>query len=124
MINFKFRPGMYFIGDVTSILLVKLHYPESKWGEQISIYAHSADTKINFEAVDFYGNDYILYPSSSVEPLSLEELIDMLEGMQINRDHPEGNMVMTLDGFPEAKSQFYPQLHDYYQEKRQSLGLD
>jgi hypothetical protein len=124
MIDFKFRPGMYFIGDVTSILLVKLHYPESKWGEQISIYAHSADTKINFEAVDFYGNEYILYPSSALEPLSLEELIDMLEGMQINRDHPEGNMVMTLDGFPEAKSHLYPQLHDYYQEKRQSLGLD
>ncbi len=115
---------MYFIGDVTSILLVKLHYPESKWGEQISIYAHSVDTKIIFEAVDFYGNEYMLYPSSAVEPLTLEELIDMLEGMQINRAHPEGNMVVTMDGIPEAKSQFYPQLHDYYLERRKSLGLD
>lgn len=124
MFDFKFRPSNYFVGDVTSILLVKLHYPESKWGEQISIYAHSMDNKIAFEAVDFYGNDYVLYPSSALEPLSLEELIDLLEGMQLNRDHPEGNMLLTLDGFPEAKSIFYPELHEYYQEKRANLGLD
>jgi hypothetical protein len=54
----------------------------------------------------------------------LEELIDLLEGMQLNRDHPEGNMLLTLDGFPEAKSIFYPELHEYYQEKRTNLGLD
>lgn len=124
MIDFKFRPGNYFIGDVTSVLLVKLHFPESKWGEQISIYAHSIDHKIVFEAVDFYGNDYMLYPSSSLETLSMEEVVDMLEGMQLNRDHPEGNMLLTLDGFPEAKSVFYPDLQDYYLEKRTALGLD
>lgn len=124
MIDFKFRPSNYFIGDVTSILLVKLHYPESKWGEQISIYAHSTEHKIAFEAVDFYGNDYILYPSSALEPLSLEEMVDMLEGMQLNQDHFEGNMLLTLDGSPEVKSLYYPELQNYYQEKRTDLGLD
>jgi hypothetical protein len=123
MVDFKFRPETYFSGGITSVLLVRLHYPESTWGEQISIYAHLLEGKIQFEVVDFYGNEYLLYPGSSWEPLTLEDLIYMIEGMQVNQDLLEGNMPLVLDGIPEAASDFYPELKEYFEDKRASFGL-
>ncbi|WP_026950740.1 hypothetical protein [Algoriphagus mannitolivorans] len=124
MYDFKFRPESYFSDGVTSILLVRLNFPESQWGEQISIYAHQLDGKIHYEVVDFYGNEYVLYPGSSWEPLSFDELTYLIEGMQVNQDLQEGNMAMVLDGIPEAESPFYPELKKYFEEKRKNFGLD
>ncbi len=124
MIDFKFRPESYFTGESTSVLLVRLSYPESKWGEQLSIYAHQIEGKIQFEAIDFYGNDYLIYPSSVDEELMLEELIYLLEGIQLNRDQEEGGMELILDGVPLAESSFYPDLEKYFKEKRKNYGLD
>jgi hypothetical protein len=123
MFDFKFTPETYFKDGVTSVLLVKLHYPESQWGEQISIYAHLVENKIQFEAVDFYGNDFILYPSSSYEPLNFDDLVYMLEGIQVNQDLNEGNIEITLYGIPEAESSFYPEIEKYFDEKRENAGL-
>ena len=124
MIDFKFRPESYFTEETTSVLLVKMNYPESQWGEQISIYAHWLEGRIQFEAVDFYGNEYLLYPSSSYEALTLEDIIFLLEGMQVNSDSMEGNMELILDGIPEVESDFYPELGMYFEEKRKNFGLD
>lgn len=123
MFDFKFRPETYFKEGTNSVLLVRLHFPESTWGEQISIYAHLLEGKIQFEVVDFYGNDYVLYPGSSWEPLNLEDLIYLIEGMQVNQDLLEGNMPLVLDGIPEAESDFYPELKEFFLEKRKSFGL-
>ncbi|WP_297336706.1 UDP-glucuronosyltransferase [Algoriphagus sp.] len=124
MADFKFRPDTYFSAESSSALLVKLHYPESTWGEQISIYAHQIDFQIQLEAVDFYGNDYLLYPSKIEEPLSLEELIFLIEGMQLNQDELEGKMELVLDGIPQVTSNFYPDLEEYFSEKRKNFGLE
>lgn len=124
MFDFKYRPETYFTTDSNSALLVRLNYPESTWGEQISIYAHLLEGKIQFEAVDFYGNDYVLYPSSAWEPLSFEELTYLIEGMQVNQDAVERNIELVLDGIPLAESEFYPELPSYFAEKRKNYGLD
>jgi hypothetical protein len=123
MFDFKFRPETYFTPETTSVKLVRLDYPESQWGEQISIYAHLLEGKIQYEVVDFYGNEYMLYPGSSWDPLSFDELVYLIEGMQVNQDILQGNMAMVLDGIPEAESQFYPELKKYFQEKRKNFGL-
>ena len=124
MFDFKFQPKSYFKEESNSALLVRLQYPESTWGEQISIYAHFLDGKIIFEVIDFYGNDYLVYPSSTWEPLSFEDMIYLIEGMQVNQDAIEGNITLVLDGIPEAESEFYPELKRYFDEKRKSFGLD
>jgi hypothetical protein len=124
MFDFKFQPQSYFSGESNSVSLIRLHYPESTWGEQISIYAHFLDGKITFEVIDFYGNEYLLYPSSTWEPLSFEAIIYLIEGMQVNQDSQEGNIALVLDGIPEAESEFYPELKKYFEEKRKSYGLD
>lgn len=124
MIDFKFQPENYFSGESTSVILVRLHYPESTWGEQISIYAHLLEGKISFEVIDFYGNEYLVYPSGTWEPLSFEDMIYLIEGMQVNQDSFEGNIPLVLDGIPEAESDFYPDLKKYFDDKRKSFGLD
>ncbi|WP_100628610.1 UDP-glucuronosyltransferase [Algoriphagus formosus] len=124
MLDFKFRPETYFSEGSNSVLLVKLHYPESQWGEQISIYAHALDRMIQLEVVDFYGNEYLLYPSKVEEPMNLEDLIYLIEGMQVNQDELDGKMELVLGGIPEASSDFYPDLKTYFAEKRKSFGLE
>ena len=90
----------------------------------MSIYAHQIDHRIQLEAVDFYGNDYLLYPSSVEEPLPLEDLIYLLEGIQLNKDEIQGGMELIMDGVPQAESSFYPDLRIYFEEKRKNYGLD
>ena len=124
MIDFKFRPESYFAGETTSTLLVRLHYPESTWGEQISLYAHFLEGKIQFEAVDFYGNDINLSPAKSLDPLSTQEVIYMLETMEADWENSHGNMGLTLLGIPEVDSKYYPELKKYFSEKRKGFGLD
>ncbi|MBY5951804.1 UDP-glucuronosyltransferase [Algoriphagus marincola] len=124
MLDFKFRPESYFSEGSNSVLLVKLHYPESQWEEQISIYAHALDRMIQLEVVDFYGNEYLLYPSKVEEPMNLENLIYLIEGMQVNQDEMDGKMELVLDGIPEASSDFYPDLETYFAEKRKNFGLE
>ena len=123
MIDFSYRPTTYFSGENTSVLLVRMHFPESTWGEQISLYAHFLERKIQFEAVDFYGNDYMIYPGSCEDPLTLEELIYLIEGIQLNQDTAQGAMELVRDAIPEVERTLYPELKFYFEEKRKSFGL-
>lgn len=124
MVNFKYRPETYFNTEETSVLLLRLDFPESQWGEVISIYANLLDGTIHFEAVDFYGNDIILSPSKCLEPLSTQEVIGMIETMETDWDNASGNMGLTLLGIPEVESKLYPDLKNYFTEKRKGFGLD
>jgi len=123
MYNFDFRPETYFLTESTSVLLVKLTFPESQWGEQISIYAHFLDRKIEYEALDFYGNDFMLYPRVSEEPLTFEDMVYQIETITVNTDQIEGKPELTLNGIPEAESIYYPELKNYFEEKRKNFDL-
>lgn len=124
MVDFRFRPKTYFEAELTSVLLIRLDFPESQWGEVISIYANLLDGMIHYEAVDFYGNDINLSPSKSHEPLSTQEVIFMIETMETDWDSAQGNMGLTLLGIPEVESKCYPDLKKYFSEKRKGFGLD
>ncbi|MCH6236271.1 UDP-glucuronosyltransferase [Cognataquiflexum rubidum] len=124
MVDFRFRPETYFEAELTSVLLIRLDFPESQWGEVISIYANLLDGMIHYEAVDFYGNDINLSPSKSFETLSTQEVIFMIETMETDWDSASGNMGLTLLGIPEVESKYYPDLKEYFSEKRKGFGLD
>ncbi|AGA77385.1 hypothetical protein [Echinicola vietnamensis] len=123
MIDFDFTPKSYFDGTGPSALLAKLSYPESQWGEEISIYAAPLDGKIYFEVVDFYGNDFAVKPEESDHPLSLQEFIFLIETLEVIDHGAKGDMNITLSGIPEAKSNVYPQLQGYFIEKRKNFGM-
>lgn len=124
MIDFNFRPRSYFDGTGPSSLLVKLTYPESQWGEEISIYCNVIDGVYYFEAIDFYGNDIQLNPEKSKKPLKLQEIIILIETMEVPEKEAQGNIALTLSGIPKADSKFYPDLGRYFEDKRKTFGLD
>lgn len=123
MIDFDYSPRSYFDGTGPSALIVKLSYPESQWGEEISIYAAPLDGKIYYEVVDFYGNDFNVKPEKSDQPLTLQELIFLIETLEVVPSGDKGEMNLTLAGIPEAKSILYPQLASYFREKRKNFGM-
>lgn len=123
MINFNYRPESYFDGSGPTTLLVKLLYPESQWGEEINIYANVIDGEYHFEAIDFYGNDIKLNPEKNNQPLTLQELIFLIETMDVESKSAQGNVELTLSGIPEAESKLYPELERYFSEKRNYYGL-
>ncbi|WP_209329822.1 UDP-glucuronosyltransferase [Lunatimonas salinarum] len=122
MVDFDFTPESYFDGTGPSALIVKLTYPESTWGEEISLYATTIDGIIYFEAIDFYGNEFSLTPDHSQKPLSLQELIVLIERLEVQPGAGLGNVDLTLSGIPIAKSNLYPQLEAFFAEKRKHFG--
>lgn len=123
MIDFDYRPESYFDGTGPSALLAKINYPESQWGEELSIYAFPLDGVIYYEVVDFYGNDFKTNPESSKEPLSLQEIIYLIETLENGEASVEGNIQLTLMGIPEAESTVYPELKKYFIDKRKTFGI-
>lgn len=123
MINFDFRPTTYFDVPGPEVLMAKLSYPESTWGEEICIYATAIDGEIHYEAVDFYGNNILLTPAKSSTPLSLQELILMIERMEVNPGQGLGRIEMTLSGIPKVKSVLYTELEAFFDGKRKHFGL-
>lgn len=123
MIDFEFAPPNYFDGTGPSALVAKLSYPESQWGDEIGIYATTLDGEIYFEAIDFYGNDYSLTPEKSTKPLTLQEIIFMIETIDVSLHREQENIQITLMGIPSVQSLIYPQLAEYFDEKRKNFGL-
>ncbi|WP_158855766.1 UDP-glucuronosyltransferase [Lunatibacter salilacus] len=123
MINFEFRPKTYFDGTGPEILMAKLSYPESTWGEEICLYATAIDGQIHYEAVDFYGNDLLLNPAKSTKPLSLQELILMIERMEVNPGKGLGRIEITLAGIPKVKSLIYVEIEAFFDGKRKHFGF-
>jgi hypothetical protein len=123
MIDFDYTPDSYFDGTGPSALIAKLNYPESQWGEEISLYATPLDGDIYFEVIDFYGNEYMVNPEKSKNPLSLQEIIFLIETLEVSQNRDEGKVNLTLLGIPEAESLAYPQLKEYFMEKRKNFGM-
>lgn len=123
MIDFDFRPVSYFDGTGPTSLVAKLTYPESQWGDELSIYATPVDGVIFFEIVDFYGDEYQLSPETTDVPLSLQEMIFLIETLEVSPPQDRDKVHFTRMGIPEAESWIYPQLKEYFDEKRKTFGM-
>ena len=121
--NFDYQPKTYFNGTGANALIAKLTYPESQWGEEICIFATTIDGLNYYEIVDFYGNEYTIKPDESSKPLQLQELILLIESMEVEKEGEMGAINETLLGIPVAESTLYPQLKDYFDQKRNHFGF-
>ena len=121
--NFDYQPKTYFNGTGANALIAKLTYPESQWGEEICIFATTIDGLNYYEIVDFYGNEYTIKPDESSKPLQLQELILLIESMEVEKEGEMGAINQTLLGIPVAESTLYPQLKDYFDQKRNHFGF-
>ena len=116
-LDFDFQPKTYFSLDKSSVVIAKLHYPETAWGEEISIFAEYSQGMIYYEVADFYGNTYAIQPEYTAEPLRLNQLILLIETMEDISGNSE-NIDLLRMGVPEATSPFYPELERYFEEKQ------
>jgi hypothetical protein len=102
---------------------------ESVMGDVISIRATRSGTRINYSIVDEHGIQYEISPKSSKEPLTMRQLIRMIDGVRsedgwIGLTVSFREYVLGLEGTPEkhvdfvtVSSTFYPQLEAYYKEQ-------
>jgi len=106
----------------------------STTGDQISVRARRSATKISYSIVDEYpdqGTVYDLHPRTSQAPLTMRDLVAMLDGAT-----DQGGVVMSCvlaqvelgddasdyEGFVSVESDFYPDLGRYYAVRLQNLS--
>lgn len=115
--DFDFKPSTYFQSEESLALIAKLNFPESQWGEELSIFAEYSQGLIYYEVADFYGNSYAIQPEFTAEPLTLAQLIMLIETMEDLTGNSE-NIDPLRMGIPEANSPFYLELGPYFEEKQ------
>ena len=99
-------------------------------GDQISIRARRLKDRIAYWIVDEYPGDEPTYnwrPRTSRQPLTLGDLIAMLDGARDCGGAVLGPVVFNIEScggdadeyedFVSVSSEFYPQLHDYYETR-------
>ncbi len=107
---------------------------ESTTADVISVRARAGDGKIRYSVVDEYESDFNVDPQESDLPLTMEELVRLIDragiGLSVEEDG-EANLTdsfrdMNLSGvgdpaelidFVTVSSEFYPQLEGYYRER-------
>lgn len=119
-INFNFQPKTYFRKSEQTVLIARMHYPESQWGEELSVFAEYNQGMIYYEVADFYGNTYEVSPEFTAEPLRMDQLIWMIETMEDVTGNSE-NIDLPRMGIPEATSDYYPELGRYFDEKQRDV---
>ena len=115
-------------GDV-EVARIFLH---SVLGDVIAVRANCSDGVIRYWAVDEYDHDLQFWPEVSELPLTLQELINGLDGICLDSGHdryyasPEAWYAEGGSGFVEVSSDFYPDLGMWYelewQEREEQQG--
>jgi hypothetical protein len=99
----------------------------------IQVRARSASSRIEYLIADEYDSEYVITPASSSLPLTLGELINLMDTCALDGEfnNPisvglvsgalEGNIdsvndVEELAGFVRVESRFYPELVAYYDD--------
>jgi hypothetical protein len=135
--NLKYRPKDYFGGknknqDEVEICSIFLN---STQGEIITLNTKKKNNDFIFWIDDEHGNKYNLKRTNSSQTLTMEEIVDLLDTCKMTlfgtkckpgiikyilEDSIE-NMQMLKDeamGFVNVKSDFYPDLEEYYEQQK------
>lgn len=107
----------------------------STTGDQISIRARRLPDAIEYAVVDEYETAYVCTPERSIHPLTLGELIELIDGTEHPDDIASGGLVKShwnfqfdesmpgydqipdVPRFTTVSSAFYPELCRYYAEE-------
>lgn len=114
------QPGMVEIARISLA---------STTGDQISIRAIKENGVIRYAVVDEYESSILLAIEASKRPLTLGELIRLIDGSKYHEDEYDGGLVVShlnyvfiaggdvedLVDFVSVESAFYPELTGYYQ---------
>ena len=103
---------------------------QSVTGDQISVRARRQSDRIVYSIVDEYDGEnggYDLHPKSSSRPLSMRQLVDLLDGACVQGGAVMSPVVWPIEdgsssvddmrGFVTVESDFYPDLGAYYEAR-------
>lgn len=124
----SFMGGEYLPGLLPTEVEIARVELESTTADVISIRArhHASDKLIHYRIVDEYDSSFAINPESSQEPLTLGELISLIDTTNGGSDYnlATGYNQMNLGEFCDAESlrhfttissTFYPGLYDHYE---------
>jgi TPR repeat protein len=91
---------------------------ESVTADVISLRARRAEGKIHYRLVDEYDTQYEIEPTSSDEPLTFGELVELINNIQREGDlWFQSLRDANREGFIHVSSEYYPQLASYYESE-------
>ena len=115
-------------GDEVEI--VRIHFPTNIHGEVTSIRARQERSEIGYRIVDEYESSIVFSPATSLTPLTMGELMSMIDGAEDGLAPPAvGGLVARWGWRSESQeiepadmvgdvvvsSEFYPSLGEYYE---------
>ena len=125
-VRFAFEGGNYLPKFLNcEVEIARLALESTTWDVK-SIRARPTSRGITYRVVDEYNNKYSFRPKTSRQPLSMGQLVDLIEGLNVDgissspaalRAHQtadNANEIMQLETFVTVSSDFYPSLERWY----------
>jgi hypothetical protein len=97
--------------------IARVAFPISTLSDATSIRARQVDGKYHFRVEDEYDGDFVNeagIPTPQDKPLSLGEIISLIDGCELVAWHRESLGVDRAEAFPEVHSAVYPALSLWY----------
>jgi hypothetical protein len=125
-VRFAFEGGNYLPKFLNcEVEIARLALESTTWDVK-SIRARPTSRGIAYRVVDEYNSKYSVRPKTSRQPLSMRQLVDLIEGMNVDgissgpaalRAHQTAdneNEIRQLETFVTVSSDFYPSLERWY----------
>lgn len=140
MTNYDHQPDAYWTEPPEDDVVIASVLLESTLSDVIMVTAApAADGRIRFGVRDEYEGAYTVAPEYSDRPLSMRELIELIDGAEMSEE-PEmarglvygalafnslvGSGDATDANFVSVRSEFYPELDEHYRQQAVRWVLD
>jgi hypothetical protein len=135
-VRFGFEGGNYLPKFLNcEVEIARLALESTTWDVK-SIRARPTSRGIAYRVVDEYNSQYSFRPKTSRRPLSMRQLVDLIEGLNVDgassspaamRAHQtvdDANAIRQLQTFVTVSSDFYPSLEAWYSYEADRWAMD
>jgi TPR repeat protein len=135
-VRFGFEGGNYLPKFLNcEVEIARLALESTTWDVK-SIRARPTSRGIGYRVVDEYDNKYLFRPKTSRQPLSMRQLVDLIEGLNVDgvssspaalrayQTADDANEIRQLETFVTVSSDFYPSLEAWYSYEAERWAKD
>jgi TPR repeat protein len=135
-VRFGFEGGNYLPKFLNcEVEIARLALESTTWDVK-SIRARPTSRGIAYRVVDEYDNKYSFRPKTSRQPLSMRQLVDLIEGLNVDgvssspaalrayQTADDANEIRQLETFVTVSSDFYPSLEAWYSYEAERWAKD
>jgi len=135
-VRFGFEGGNYLPKFLNcEVEIARLALESTTWDVK-SIRARPTSRGITYRVVDEYNNKYSFRPKTTRRPLSMRQLVDLIEGLNVDgvssspatlradQTADDANEIRQLETFVTVSSDFYPSLEAWYSYEAERWAED